>query len=92
MMSLYLNRLGVYNQSSWGPQNLHVIKCVTKSGLCVSCFQIFVSKKHGFTKWPREVYQTMRSDHKLIPDGVTVQYKPDKGPLSAWIARMEKVH
>ena len=55
-------------------------------------FQIFVSKKWGFTKWPREKYTEMRSNYILIPDGVTVQYKPDKGPLSAWKARMEKVH
>lgn len=55
-------------------------------------FQIFVSKKWGFTKWPREKYNELRQKHQLIPDGVSVQYKPDKGPLDAWRARMEKIY
>merc|ERR1712087_799628 len=42
--------------------------------------KIVVSKKWGFTKWPREDYEKMRADGILIPHGVTVQYKPDKGP------------
>merc|ERR1712112_652925 len=48
---------------------------------------IVVSKKWGFTKWPREDYEKMRADGILIPDGVTVQYKPNKGPLDAWKKR-----
>merc|ERR1712137_1016320 len=32
--------------------------------------KIFVSKKWGFTKWPREKYQGMRDKLTLIPDGV----------------------
>jgi len=55
-------------------------------------FQIFVSKKWGFTKWQRDEYTKMREMNHLIPDGVTVQYKPDKGPLDAWKARMEKIY
>ena len=51
---------------------------------CCFRFQIVVSKKWGFTKWPREDYDKMRADGKLIPDGVNVQYKPDKGPLQLW--------
>merc|ERR1712244_132826 len=46
--------------------------------------KIVVSKKWGFTKWPREDYEKMRADGILIPDGVNVQYKPEKGPLAAW--------
>ncbi|XP_060063369.1 large ribosomal subunit protein uL16-like [Ylistrum balloti] len=46
--------------------------------------KIFVSKKWGFTKWEKDVYEEMRQDGRLIPDGVNCQYKPNKGPLSAW--------
>ena len=52
-------------------------------------FQIFVSKKFGFTKWPRDEYAQMRQDGRLIPDGVSVQYKPKKGPLQAWKDRQD---
>lgn len=31
----------------------------------------------------------MRTNGLLIPDGVTVQYKPDHGPLKAWMARQQ---
>nr|AAX48840.1 L10 [Suberites domuncula]CAC80049.1 putative tumor suppressor [Suberites domuncula] len=51
--------------------------------------KIFVSKKWGFTKWPREDYKQMRADGLLIPDGVSVQYKPEKGPLIAWMKRQQ---
>ena len=51
--------------------------------------QIFVSKKFGFTKWPRDVYTQMRQEGRLIPDGVSVQYKPEKGPLQAWMDRQD---
>merc|ERR1712154_644380 len=46
--------------------------------------KIYVSKKWGFTKWNRDVYETMRADGRLQYDGVNVQYKPEHGPLSAW--------
>ena len=46
--------------------------------------QIYISKKWGFTKWDREVYEEMRANGKLQPDGVNVQYKPEHGPLSEW--------
>lgn len=48
------------------------------------CFQIFVSKKWGFTKWEHEEYEEMRSTGRLIPDGVGVQYKREHGPLADW--------
>ena len=47
-------------------------------------FQIYVSKRWGFTKWNRDVYEEMRADGRLQYDGVNVQYKPEHGPLSAW--------
>nr|CAB3265693.1 60S ribosomal protein L10-like [Phallusia mammillata] len=46
--------------------------------------KIYESQKWGFTKWNREDYETMLADGFLIPDGVTCQYKPNKGPLQAW--------
>ncbi|XP_048758963.1 60S ribosomal protein L10-like [Ostrea edulis] len=46
--------------------------------------KIHVSKKWGFTKWEKPQYEVMRADGILIPDGVGVQYKPNKGPLRAW--------
>jgi len=49
--------------------------------------QIVVSKKWGFTKWPREDYERLRAEGILVPDGVGVQYKPCKGPLQAWKQR-----
>merc|ERR1711935_222061 len=50
--------------------------------------KIFVSGKWGFTKWEREQYEPMRASGLLIPDGVSVQYKPSKGPLQAWKDRV----
>lgn len=32
----------------------------------------------------------MRQDGILTTDGVNVQYRPDKGPLSAWKQRVSK--
>lgn len=49
--------------------------------------KIVISKKWGFTKWPREDYKDMRAKGILIPDGVSVQYKPEHGPLEAWKRR-----
>lgn len=56
-----------------------------------SLYQIVVSKKWGFTKWPKTDYEKMRADGILIPDGVNAQYKPDHGPLSEWKARQTNV-
>jgi len=53
--------------------------------LCnLQCAQIYDSQKWGFTKWNREVYETMLAEGLLVPDGVSCQYKPAKGPLSEW--------
>merc|ERR1711973_593047 len=46
--------------------------------------KIYVSKKWGFTKWDRPVYEQMRAEGRLLPDGVSVQYLPEHGPLSNW--------
>ncbi len=69
-----------------GRQKVSYAECNCVVLIC--CFvQIFVSKKWGFTKWNRDEYQEMRQDGRLIPDGVVVQYKPDKGPLIHWMKR-----
>ncbi|XP_062507836.1 large ribosomal subunit protein uL16-like [Corticium candelabrum] len=47
--------------------------------------KIFVSKKWGFTKWDRNVYEQMRADGELIPDGVGVQHDRNRGPFAQWI-------
>ena len=51
--------------------------------------QIYVSRKWGFTKWDKEKYEEMRADGRLVPDGVGVQYKPNKGPLAKWMAAQQ---
>ena len=58
---------------------------------CFCSLQIFVSNKWGFTKWNREDYKEMRQSGKLTTDGVGVQYRPEKGPLSEWKNRMIKL-
>lgn len=47
--------------------------------------QIFVSTKFGFTKFERDEYDTLRTQGRLIPDGVGVQYRREHGPLSSWM-------
>ncbi len=51
------------------------------------CLQIVVSRKWGFTKFDRPVFETLRADGKLQPDGVGVKYLPDHGPLKDWAKR-----
>jgi large subunit ribosomal protein L10e len=53
--------------------------------------QIFVSKKWGFTKFDREVYEKMRSAGRLIPDGVICQYQREHGPLALWMKKQTKL-
>ena len=43
--------------------------------------KILCSNKWGFTKWEREEYVRRRLDGSLIPDGVGVQYVPQRGAL-----------
>merc|ERR1711997_178441 len=49
--------------------------------------KIYDSQKWGFTKWDREQYEEWLAAGILIPDGVSCQYKPNKGPLAAWKKR-----
>jgi len=49
--------------------------------------KIYVSNKWGFTKFKRDEYERLQAEHKLVPDGVSVQYLPDHGPLNAWKKR-----
>ncbi|XP_028415884.1 60S ribosomal protein L10-like [Dendronephthya gigantea] len=50
--------------------------------------KIFVSKKWGFTKFDKEVYEKGRADGSIIPAGVHAQYHPSHGPLAAWKKRV----
>lgn len=43
-----------------------------------------MSKKWGFTKFDREIYEQYRASGKLIPDGVNAKYIADHGPLEDW--------
>ncbi len=47
-------------------------------------FQIYVSKKWGFTKFDRVDYEDMRKSGRLMADGANVKYLPEHGPLSKW--------
>merc|ERR1711934_130555 len=49
--------------------------------------KIVISKKWGFTKWPRDKFEQMRADGILVPDGVNCQYKPNHGALDLWKKR-----
>lgn len=73
-----------------GRQKVEAPELLIKCGLVQlvsSTSQIYISNKWGFTKWTKEQYKEMMEDGRLVPDGVTVQYKPPKGPLSAWKKR-----
>ena len=52
--------------------------------LQATSFQIYVSKKWGFTRFDRGEYEKLRDQGRLQPDGVTVKYLPEHGPLSEW--------
>ena len=46
--------------------------------------KIYVSKKWGFTKYERDVYETLRDEGRLANDGCNVKYRPEHGPLDNW--------
>jgi hypothetical protein len=46
--------------------------------------QIYVSKKWGFTKYERDVYEKLRDEGRLAQDGCNVKYRPEHGPLESW--------
>lgn len=54
--------------------------------------KIAVSRKWGFTKWDVEDYETMRADGRLLPNGVTCHYKPNRGSFAEWVKIQEKLH
>jgi len=49
--------------------------------------KIHVSKKWGFTKFNKDIYEEWRAEGRLVPDGVSVQYLPNHGPLDKWRER-----
>ena len=63
----------------------------TPNSLCV-CFQIYISKKWGFTKWDRTVYDDMKAEGRLVNDGANVKYMPEHGPLSTWCKIQAELH
>ncbi len=38
----------------------------------------------GIHQFERGVYETMKGNAQLEPDGANVKYRPDHGPLNAW--------
>ena len=46
--------------------------------------KIYVSKKWGFTKYERAVYEGLKNSGRLAPDGCQVKYLPEHGPLVHW--------
>lgn len=46
--------------------------------------KIFVSKKWGFTKFERAVYEDLRDAGRLANDGCNVRYRPEHGPMVVW--------
>merc|ERR1711934_313096 len=50
--------------------------------------KIFLSKKFGFTKFDRPVFEEGIKTGAIVPDGVTCQYRPNHGPLSKWKRQM----
>lgn len=43
-----------------------------------------MSKKWGFTKYERDVYEKLREEGRLAGDGCNVKYRPEHGPLESW--------
>ncbi|KAI6190174.1 50S ribosomal protein L16 [Aphelenchoides bicaudatus] len=46
---------------------------------------IVPSRKWGFTKWDREVYEKYRAEGRVVPDGVGCKFIKEHGPLKNWI-------
>lgn len=46
--------------------------------------KIYVSKKHGFTKYNRDEYERLKTEGRLAYDGCNVKYLPEHGPLDHW--------
>jgi len=54
--------------------------------------KIMVSRKWGFTRWDQADYQRLKAEGRLMNDGVSVQYRPEHGPLDAWIKVQKELH
>lgn len=54
--------------------------------------KIYVSKKYGFTKYERDVYEDLKAQGRLAPDGCNVQYRPEHGPLATWKKVQESIY
>merc|ERR1712115_254206 len=54
--------------------------------------KIYISKKWGFTKWDRTVYDDMKAEGRLVNDGANVKYMPEHGPLSTWCKIQAELH
>lgn len=46
--------------------------------------KIYVSKKWGFTKYEKDVYEKLKTEGRLQYDGSNVKYRPEHGPLNNW--------
>lgn len=46
--------------------------------------KIYISKKWGFTKFDRDVFEDLKGQGRLAPDGCIVQFRRAHGPLTAW--------
>jgi len=53
--------------------------------------KIAVSKNWGFTKWKHEDYEAMRADGRLLPNGTTCLYFPNRGPFKTWVKNQENL-
>ena len=47
--------------------------------------KIYISRKWGFTKFDKTIYEDWRAQGRLVPDGVNAKYIPDHGPLRKWM-------
>merc|ERR1711974_510467 len=54
--------------------------------------KIFISKKWGFTKFDRAVYDDMKAEGRLVNDGATDKYMSEHGPLSRWCEVQASLH
>ncbi|KAK3849400.1 hypothetical protein Pcinc_043209 [Petrolisthes cinctipes] len=64
---------------------LHVIEALRRAKFKYPGRQkIYVSRKWGFTKFDREEYEELMASGRIFPDGVSVQYRPEHGPLHVW--------
>lgn len=46
---------------------------------------VVTSRKWGFTKLDREVYEKYRAEGRAVPDGVHCKVVKEHGPLKNWV-------